>query len=135
MWQFLTFIIFIILIQKLVKTLQEQQKEQKEPTEEELRNYFQTLGLPLPEEIPPEPKPKRPKQPAIAKKEIKEPEIKVAELEPVKIEPLPKQAEEPEEELVTFSTDKLEEGIVLSVILGPSKANQTRRSGGIGIRA
>ena len=138
MWRFLLFIIFIILIQKLSKALQEQQKEQqKETTKEKVEDIFQTLGFPLPEEIPPEPKPVRPKEPAIIKKEIKkpEPEIKIPEFKPPEIIPEPKQIEEAKEELPTFSTDKLVEGIVLSVILGPPKAYQIRRGGGIGIRA
>ena len=139
MWRFLTFLIFIILIQRLLKSLQEQQKEQKQPTEQELKNYFQGLGFPREEEIPaeskPEPKPEKPKQPVIVKKEAKELEVETAEPKPVEIEFLPKKAEEVEEELPDFSTDKLEQGIVFSAILGPPKAYKIRRSGEIGRRA
>ena len=132
MFRFLLFITFLILIQKLIKTLQEQQKEQKEPSEEETKDYFQSLGFPPPREIPPQPKPERPKEPVIAKREIKRPEIKIAEFKPTRIEVPPKQAEE---ELPTFSQDKLEEGIILSAILGPPKAYQIRRSVETGIRS
>ena len=136
MFRFLIFLIFIIFIQRLFKTLQEQQREQpKEPAEEEIKNYFQTLGFPAPEEIPPEPKLERPKQPPIVKEEDRKPQVKLAELKPAKIEPQPEQIEKPKEELLSFSTDKLEQGIILSAILGPPKAYQIRRGGGIGIRA
>ena len=136
MLRFLTFLIYIILIQKLLKNLQEQQKEQqKQPTEQEIKDYFQTLGFPPPEETPPEPEPERPKQPVIAKQEIKKPELEIVEPKSVKIEPQFQEIEESQEELLTFSTDKLEEGIILSEILGLPKAYQIRRGGGIGIRA
>jgi hypothetical protein len=135
-WQFLIFIIFILLLRKASRTLEEQRKEQqKEPTEEEIKNLFQTLGFPPPQEIPPEPKPERAEEPVIVKKEIKKPEVKIAELKPAKIKPPPKQVEEAKEELLTFSQDKLEEGIILSEILGPPKAYQIRRSGEIGRHA
>ncbi len=136
MWRFLLFVIFIILIQRLTRVLQEQQKEeQREPAKEKINELFKTLGFPLPEETPPEPKSERlesPKEPVIVKKEIKKPEVEIAEFKPTKIEPPPKRTEEEEEELPAFSTDKLEEGIVLSEILGPPKAYQIRRGGGIG---
>ena len=135
MFRFLLFITFLILIQKLIKTLQEQQKEQKEPSEEETKDYFQSLEFPTPEEIPSEPKQEKLeklKEPVIAKREIKRPEIKIAEFKPTRIEVPPKQAEE---ELPTFSQDKLEEGIILSAILGPPKAYQIRRSVETGIRS
>ena len=135
MWRFLLFITFIILIQRLIKTLQEQQREQPEPTEDEIRNYFQSLGFPPPEEIPPKPKPEKPKEPVIVKKAIKEPGVEITELKPRRIEPSPKQIEKIEKKVSVFSTDKLEEGIILSEILGPPKAYRIRRSGEIGRRA
>ena len=136
MWQFLIFIIFILLLQRLSKNLEEQRRQQQEEEKEEkIKDFFQTLGFPLPEEIPPKPKPEEPKEPAVIKKEIKKPEAGIAELKPEKVEPRGKEIEEDEEELPTFSEDKLEEGIILSAILGPPKAHQIRRGGGIGIRA
>ena len=136
MWQFLIFIMFILLLQKFSKNLEEQRKQQEEETKEEkIGDLFQTLGFPLPEETPPRPEWKMPKEPAIVKKEIKRPEAEIAELKPEKIETPIKQIEEAEEELPTFSEDKLQEGIILSEILGPPKAYQIRRGGGIGIRA
>jgi hypothetical protein len=135
MFRFLIFLTFIILIQKLLKSLQEQQKEQAEPNEEEIRDYFQTLGFPPPREIPPAPKPEKPKKPLIEKKKIKSLEAEFAQVKPVKIKPAPKQTEDREEELSITLRDKLEEGIILSEILGPPKAYQIRRGGGTGIHA
>ena len=136
MFRFLTFLIFIILIQKLLKTLKEQQKQQQEPTEDEIKNYFQSLGFPPPEELPVQSKPESPEQPPLVKREIKKPEVEVSELKPVKIKaPCKEIIEETKEELPDFSEDKLEQGIILSEILSPPKAYQNRRGGGIGIRA
>jgi hypothetical protein len=136
MFRFLTFLILILLIQRWLKSLQEQQeqqKEQKEPTEKEAKDYFQILGFPPAEELPPKPKLEKPKEPVVTvKKEVEKTELKIAELKPVKIEPSPQQIEEIEEQLPDFSSDKLEQGIILSEILGPPKAYQTRRGGGIG---
>ncbi len=133
MFRFLIFLIFIILIQRLLKTLQEQQKQQQEPTEKEIKNYFQALGLPPIKELPPEPRPEKAKQPPIR---IKKPEVKIPELKPVKMKAMHKEMiEETKEELPVFSEDKLEEGIILSAILGPPKAYQIRRSGEIGRHA
>lgn len=116
MWRLLLFLIFIILFQRFSKALQEQQeKQQKEE-----------------QEIPPQPKPEKPKKPVIIKREIKRPEVEIAEFRPTRIELPPKQTEEAKEQLPTLSTDKLEEGIILSEILGPPKAHQIRRGGGIG---
>ena|GEM_PF-1281398 len=136
MFRFLTFLIFIILIQRLIKTLQGQQKKQTEPTEEEIKNYFQSLGFPPPRELPLKPKPEKPKQPSIVKREIKKPEVRIPELKLARVEAPQKEIiEEADAELPTFSEDKLEEGIILSEILSPPKAYQIRRGGGIGIRA
>ena len=141
MFRFLIFLILIILMQRFIKTLQEQQqkeqqkKQQQEPTEDEVRNYFQILGFPLPEEIPIEPKPERQKEPVITKKEIKKTEVGVSEDKPEKPEPKLKQKEVKKEEVFILSADKLEEGILLSEILAPPKAHQLCRGGGIGIRA
>jgi hypothetical protein len=135
MFRFLTFLIFIILIQKLLKTLQEQQKQQPEPTEKEIKDYFQNLGFPPPEELPAEPSREMLKQPVIVKEEIKQPGPK-PELKPVKAEAPQKEIiEETKQEWLVFSEDKLEEGIILSEILSPPKAYQICRDGGIGRRA
>ena len=136
MWRFLLFIIFIILIQRLSKSLQEQQKEQqKEEAEDRIENLFQTLGFPLPEKVPPQPKPEKPKEPPVKKKDTKRPEVITTQFKPPEIKPQSNQLEETQEELVTFSTDKLTEGVILAVILGSPKAYQIRRGGGIGIHA
>lgn len=132
MWQLILLFIFIILLQRLSKTLQEQPRrgQQGEVSRKKIEDLFQILGFPLPEEIPP--KPERPKEPIIVKRKTKKPEVEIAELKPAKIEPLPEQVEKTKEGLPTFSQDKLQEGIILSVILGPPKAHQIRRSGEIG---
>jgi hypothetical protein len=137
MFRFLLFLIFIILIQRLLKTLQEQKKQQQEEAgKDKFEDIFQTLGFPFPQEVTPEPEPEKPKQPSVVKMEIKKPEIKIPELKSVKIEaPRKEITEEVKEELLALSEDKLEEGIVLSEILGLPKAYQIRRGGGIGIRA
>ena len=135
MFRFLLFLIFIILIQRMLKTAQEQQKEQKEPTKDEIKKYFLTLGFPAPEESQPKPPREKPRQPLIVKKEMKEAGVKIAEPKPKKAKPIIKQEEEAEERLPIFSRDKLEEGIILSEILGPPKAYRICRGGGIGIRA
>ena len=135
MFRFLTFLILILLIQRWLKSLQEQQeqqKEQKEPTEKEVKDYFQILGFPPAEELPPKPKLEEPKQPAIVKKQVKKLKEEAIEPKPAEIKFPPEKIEEVEEELLALSTDKLEEGIILSEILGPPKAYQPRRGGGIG---
>ena len=138
MFRFLTFLILILLIQRWLKSLQEQQeqqKEQEEPTEKEVKDYFQFLGFPPAEELPPKPELEKPKQPAIVKKKVKRIKEEVIEAKPAEIKLAPEKTEEAEELLPALSTDKLQEGIILSEILGPPKAYQTRRGGGIGIRA
>ena len=136
MFRFLIFLIIILLIQRKLKALQEQQKGQQEaPTEEETKHYFQSLGFPPPEEIPSEPKQEKAKEPVIVQKQIKRPEVKIAELKPIKFKLPPEETEEAEEQLPSYSADKLEEGIILSEILGPPKAYRFCRGGGIGIRA
>ena len=137
MWQLLLFIIFIILIQKLNKGLKEQgQQERRKPSssEETLKDIFQTMGFPLPEELPTKPKPEKPKKPVI-KKTAREPEIKITQQESAKLETLAAPLEETTEELLALSQDKLEQAIILTEILSPPKAYQIRRGGGIGIRA
>lgn len=132
MWQLLLFIIFFFLIQKFSKTLEEQQKkEERKPAEERMKDLLETLGFPFPQEIPPQPKKERPEEPVIVRKEIKKPEVKIIELKPAKLEPPPERVEETKEGLPTFSQDKLEEGIILSVILGAPRAYQIRRRGRI----
>lgn len=140
MGRFLIFIIFLILLRKFVENLQKQQKqEQEEPREKEIDNYFQALGFPPPEEIKPEPKlrlrPEKPKEPVTIKKEIKKTETITPKLKPTQVMPSLEQTEKTKEELLVFSQEKLQEGIILSIILGPPKAYQIRRGGGIGIRA
>ena len=135
MFRFLTFLILILLIQRWLKSLQEQQgqqKEQKEPTEKEVKDYFQILGFPPAEELPPKPKLEEPKQPDIVKKKVKGLREEAIEPKPVETKLAPKKTEEVEEELLAFSSDELEQGIIFSEILGPPKAYQTRRGGGIG---
>ena len=136
MFRFLIFLIIILLIQKKLKALQERQKQQQEePTEKEIKHYFQSLGFPPPEEIPSKPKQEKTKEPVIVQKKIKKPEIKIAEIESTKHKLPLKEIEDPKERLPSFLTDKLEEGIILSEILGPPKAYRSCRGGGIGIRA
>lgn len=133
MWQLLLFIIILIVFQKLSKTLQQQQEQQqRESGEEKIGDLFKTLGFPLPEEIPPKPEWKKPEEPLIVKRKVKKPEVKITELKPLKPELPPEEAEVLKEEELAFPQDKLEQGIILSEILGPPKAYQIRRGGGIG---
>lgn len=112
MWPFLIFIIFLIVFSYLSKVLEQQQEKEK------IEKQPSQIGLPLLEEA------RQPKPQIIT--------IKEALPEAVQIqEKIQEEAEEPS----YFSMDKLEEGIILSIILGPPKADQLRRGGGIGIHA
>ena len=133
--KFILFILLLILLHKLNKSIKEQQgRQEEEPSEEEIRDYFKTLGFPVPEEETPKLKQEKLKEKLIVKREIKTTEKKVADLKPTVTEAPYKPLEETQE-LPSLTQDKLEEGIILSEILGPPKAYQSRRGGGIGIRA
>ncbi len=122
MWRFLFFIIFILLIQGLFKLLEkgekEEELEEKPTTEEELKKYFEALGLPV--RVPTSKKEKIPKK----KEEIEE--VKPSIIRPSAVEekrPIPTPKIKTEEEILTyFPSEKLEEGIILSEILGPPKS-------------
>lgn len=151
MQQLIIFIIFIILFQWLSKAIHKQQEQQQEkeppagPQKDRRRSgveeLFESLGFSLPEEIPSAPKQEKvvmPQSEINRNVKKRKPEIR---LEPPKVNPekdkIPyRQEEEPASSgLPEFSRDKLEEGIILSEILGPPKAYRIRRGGGIGIRA
>ena len=137
MWQLFLFLILIIVFHKLSKVLQEQQEQQqKKSGEGKVRELFQTLGFPLPEETVPLPKPQKPrpgKQEKIWKPA--EEDAKLELTQPAKLQLPSEPVEKTEREPIVFYRDKLEEGIILSEILGPPKAYQIGRGGGIGIRA
>jgi len=118
MWQFLFFIIFILLIQGLSKILEKETKkrnsEEKPVTEEELEKYFETLGFPT-LRIP---KPKREKPPE--KKKEEKVEVPVIKEEKPLLKPEISKIEK--KILPEFLLERLEEGIILSEILGPPKA-------------
>lgn len=119
MWQFLFFIIFILLIQGLFKLLEkEEELEERPTTEEKLKKYFEALGLPI--EVPTSKKEK------ILKKKEEIEEAKPSIIRPSAVEekrPIPTPKIEVEEKILTyFPSEKLEEGIILSEILGPPKS-------------
>lgn len=128
-------IIFFWIISLLAKTKKGPQPKEEpyeptyEPSEEE-EEILETLGLPLP--IPREkPKEKIEEAPILIQKEEVKPEIEVTP-----VEPLPKPEISPETKPPEFlSSDKLEEGIILSIILGPPKALTICRGVGTGIRS
>ncbi len=146
MLRFLLFIIFIILMQRLMKTLQEQQKQQQEEMNNgEFEDIFQVLNIPAPSQpqrqrVPVEQEIQKTEKTAIVKKQIKKaeqetPGAKIDVVTPLQSEQAENGRTEPYSDGL-LSGDKIEEGIVLSEILGPPKAYQRiRRSGEIGRHA
>lgn len=110
------------------------------PSEEEVEEYFRTIGLP-PQELPTRYEPTRPEvplppkrepirpQPAEAKRPI--PKVKAPEIKKeIKKEPLlPKEV--PVQKIPplakTLTKEQLQEGIILSTILGPPRAHRNLR--------
>lgn len=125
MWQLLFFIILILLIQGLSKIL-EKETNKKEP-KEEIEKYFETLGFPT-IRIPP----KKEKPPKLEEKKMEAQPPIIKEERPVLKEKI---SEIKEEISPLFPPGKLEEGIILSEILGPPKASRIRRGGEIGRHA
>lgn len=106
------FLLFIFILQIFLTKAAKKQRELPS-SEEEIGDIFETLGFPKP-----------PVQPKRVEPEIIKPEVLEEIIPSEKIEKPPTVlAEEPKKEM-TLSRETLEEGIILSVILGPPRAKE-----------
>jgi len=132
MWQLLFFVIFIFLIQGLSKVLEKETKKrrpQEKPASEEIEEYFESIGfptirMPVPKkERPAEKKKIEVEVPAIKEKPVLKPEIPKIKEEILSLFSLKPQIPKIKEEILPlFSLEKIEEGIILSEILGLPKS-------------
>ena len=131
MFRLLIFILIYIIFQKINKSIARQKEKLDRIPEQQPPGGFFTNLQP---ETPPRPQWQQSQKPSIFKKKIAPPQVKV--IEPIKpaIKEF-KQIDATEEEVLDLSLERVKEGIILSEILGPPKAYQICRGGGIGRRA
>lgn len=117
------FILFMFILQIFLTKAAKKQRELPS-SEEEIGDIFETLGFPKP-----------PVQPKRVEPEIIKPQVPEEIIPPEEIKKVPAILAEETKKEPYLSRETLEEGIVLSVILGPPKAYQICRGGGIGMHA
>jgi len=105
-----------------------EKKPQPEEPESELKEVFKIFGFPLPEEPTEAKEPTRPEPEIVATPAVRREDLEKPVLEK---EPLVKKKEEGivKKEETLLSGNKLQEGIILSTILGPPRARIFWRGG------